>query len=306
MKKLTKYNIVINDDDETGMDFNSLVEFPAHKKDFLMFSKEKKYFLDENSKTIIGCVIAADEEIYRNSEKIGEHLVVFSKDEIKKIVVKMSKQGFFNQVNVDHDKQVDGVFMIGLFQLDSKIGIVAPEKLKSQNLKDGSLIGIYHVENQEVINKVKTGEFNGFSIEGIFEKIKLNQKNMFEKFKKSSKKENFVEATATADDGTKLHWEGELTIGETIIHVINEDESTSPSPAKSYLVSDGEMTFTITVDESGVLTDVQPVETVKAMQDEIKTLKFQLSKFNKELGKTTEKETKIDFFEMAKKIKNLK
>lgn len=330
MEKLPRYNVVINDNDETGLEFNSLVETPAHGKSFIMFSKDTNYFFDEKSKTIIGCAIAADEDIYRNSDKIGEHYVTFSKEEIKKIVVKLSKQGIFNSVNTNHDKAVGGIFLTGLFQIDKQSGVLCPEKLANQSLKDGSLITIYHVENQEIINKINKQEFNGFSIEGIFEKVKLNNekmKNLFEKFKK---KEVFAEATT--DDGTKLTWEGELTIGETIIMVVAEDGSVAPAPAKDYLVSSEEGTFTLTVDEAGLLKDVQPVEAkeeapseneeVAAMKETIiklkkenesilkfqkenEELKLQISKFNKDLGNgESSKSAKIDFFAMAQKIKN--
>jgi len=214
--------------------------------------------------------------------------------------------------------------MTGLFQIDKESGVVCPEKLASQKLKDGSLITIYHVENQDIISKINKKEFNGFSIEGIFEKVKLNQekmKNLFEKFKK--KKEVFAEATT--DDGTKLAWEGELEIGVTAIMVMAEDGSMTPAPAKDYLVTTDDGVFTMTVDEAGILKAVEPIEAkkeeepaagdtdeVKAMketaikmQKEISDLKLQISKFNKDLGKgESSTSAKIDFFAMAQKIKN--
>jgi len=75
MKKLPRYDVRINETDETGLEFNSLVENPAHGKEFIMFSKDSNYFFDEKSKTIIGCAIAADEDIYRNSESIGKRYI---------------------------------------------------------------------------------------------------------------------------------------------------------------------------------------------------------------------------------------
>jgi len=39
MNELPIYRIVVNEDDETGVEFVSLVEKPAKKKDFLLFQE---------------------------------------------------------------------------------------------------------------------------------------------------------------------------------------------------------------------------------------------------------------------------
>ncbi len=41
MNELPIYRIVVNEDDETGVEFVSLVEKPAIKKDFLMFNEQR-------------------------------------------------------------------------------------------------------------------------------------------------------------------------------------------------------------------------------------------------------------------------
>ena len=326
MKKLPLYDIRINETDETGIEFNSLVERPAHGKEFLMFEKEQELFFDAESKTLIGCAIAVDEEIFRNSPTIGEHLVKFSKESVKQIVIKLSKGGIFNSVNTNHETVVDGIYLTGMFQIDEELGIKCPEKLKGQKLADGSLITIYHVENQEIIKNIENKNFNGFSIEGIFEKIKLKQqemKNPFEKFMK--KKEVF--ANAVSEDGTKLTWDGEIEIGSTVLMVVNEDETTTPAVTKEFLISteSGEV-MKVTTNEEGIITEVMPVEEQKAdekeeekkeevaaeseevvkLKAENEDLKIQLSKFNKQFNKfeTAKKDDKIDFFAMAQRIKN--
>jgi hypothetical protein len=319
MEKLPIYDIVINETDETGLQFNSFVDRPAHQKDFIMFDKETDLFFDEESKTVVGVMVAADDLIYRNSLGVGEHYVKFSKDQIKNIVIKMSKQGAFNNVNEDHANEVNGISLIGFYQTEKKIGLEAPSVLRNnQQINDGSLIGIYLVENKEMISKIKKGEINGFSIEGIFEKVKLkienNMKNPFEKFKK--KKEVF--AQAVADDGTKLTWEGDLTIDETIISVIGEDGETTPAPAKDWLVvtEDGTQ-FIVTTDETGLVKAVEEVAAEEAPTEEAPKedeamakilkenteLKAQLSKFNKQFEKPATAKDKIDFFALAQKIK---
>jgi hypothetical protein len=38
-----------------------------------------------------------------------------------------------------------------------------------EDVADGSWFGSFYVENEEVWNKVKAGEFRGFSVEGLFD-----------------------------------------------------------------------------------------------------------------------------------------
>lgn len=327
MEKLPIYDIEVNENDETGVSFNSFVENPAHQKNFIVFEKQEKYYFDAEKKQVIGVVIAADELIYRNSPEIGEHYVLFSKESIKKIMLKLSKNNFFNSVNKEHSTVVEGVYLTSFFQTDKAIGLSVPTKLASQNIKDGSLIAVYTVENQEIINGINEGKFKGFSIEGLFEKEKIemsiktkieNMKNPFEKFfKKAPKKENF--GTAITQDGQNLSWDGELEIDKTVINVVAEDGTELPAPAGDLLISleDGTVAK-ITVNAEGVLTAVEEEkaeveeevaakkeaeEKMAALRKENEILKLQLSKFNKDFKKP-EKSDSIDFFEMAKRIKN--
>ena len=55
----------------------------------------------------------ADELIYRNNEKFGEHYVKFSAETIKQIAIKFAKKKYNQNVNLMHDanQKVDGVTM---------------------------------------------------------------------------------------------------------------------------------------------------------------------------------------------------
>ena len=59
--------------------------------------------------------------------------------------------------------------MIHSYQIDAEKGFTAPERFKDAN--DGSWIVSYKVTDKELFEKAKNGEFNGFSIEGVFNLI---------------------------------------------------------------------------------------------------------------------------------------
>ena len=167
-KGLPLYRAEIIDIDEGILDI-SLVENPATKQDFVLFQEQERVefsVLDESKHIISGVVMSADTPIYRRSPRLGEFYILFSKELIQKMVEKMSREGRFNLVTLNHeDELVEGVTLIELFLKDSEKGI-NPSYL--QDVPEGSLIASYKVENPTIWNQIKSGEFKGFSLSGFF------------------------------------------------------------------------------------------------------------------------------------------
>jgi hypothetical protein len=140
---------------------NKLKEIDKLKMNFQIVS--------EDEHIISGPLMIADELIYRNNEKFGEHYVKFSADTIQKIAIKFSKKKYQSNVNLMHDpeQKVKGVTMFESFIVDKNRGILPMKGF--EDVADGSWFGSFYVENQEVWDKVKAGEFKGFSVEGLFD-----------------------------------------------------------------------------------------------------------------------------------------
>lgn len=176
-KDLPVYEITIDlDDPETTVSFNSLVEFPAHEKNFETFGKKVVYEFNDEQQVITGIAISADTPIYRyDQESKEEYYVVFTKKAIRDIVFDYARRNNFNNVNLDHNphRVVDGVYMTMSYQIDNDRGFTAPERFKDAN--DGSWLVSYKVTDKELFDKAKTGEFNGFSIEGVFTLLETDQ-----------------------------------------------------------------------------------------------------------------------------------
>jgi len=176
-KELPVYEIMIDlNDPETTVSFNSMVEFPAHEKNFELFSKERvKYHFNEEQQIVTGIAISADTPIYRYDENSKEeYYVVFTKQAVRDIVFDYARRNNFNNVNLDHNphKVVDGVFMVMSYQIDNDRGFTAPERFKDAN--DGSWLTSYKITDKALWEKAKNGEFNGFSIEGVFNLIETD------------------------------------------------------------------------------------------------------------------------------------
>jgi len=123
---------------------------------------------DEDKRIISGPLMIPDQPIYRKDDVMGEYNVIFSKDTIKQIAIKLAKRKYQNNVNLMHDpnSKVDGVTLFEVFQSDKERGIQAMRGY--EDLPDGTLFGSMYVENPAVWQGVKDGTFKGFSVEGSF------------------------------------------------------------------------------------------------------------------------------------------
>lgn len=218
--------------DNEGMDFMGLVENPAHMKAWITLSGSKeipkkyvfKQYFDEEKRIVHGVAIAADLPIYRHDDEIGDHYVVFKAEEIQKIAIKLAEDGYLNNVNEHHDmnKTVKGMVFFGSYFIDKEAGVY-PKCFEDQNLQKGTWCVMYKVNNDTTWEKMKSGEYLGFSIEGWFTKNPLKMKmNSTEKvvFARLSQVNTWdIEVLEEAIDfGTVIHYayrdqEGEVFDG---------------------------------------------------------------------------------------------
>jgi len=162
--------------DDSMVDYVALVDAPAIQKDFLAFNdellspkKDRFQIVSEDQHIISGALMVADQLIYRNNETFGEHYVKFSAQTIKEIAIKFAKKKFQNNVNLMHDtnQKVDGVTMFESFIVDKSRGIMPMKGF--EDIADGSWFGSFYVENNDVWESIKSGEYKGFSVEGLFD-----------------------------------------------------------------------------------------------------------------------------------------
>lgn len=168
------YDLIINEKetDNAEVSFVALVDFPAIKKEFMVFNEVEQISFaiqNEEMRIITGALMIPQQLIYRNNKELGEHYVKFTSDTIKQIAIKFAKKGYQKNVNLMHDNnlKMDGVTMFESFISDSNRGIKPIEAFK--DLPDGTWFGSFYVENSDVWQLVKEGKVKGFSVEGMFD-----------------------------------------------------------------------------------------------------------------------------------------
>lgn len=297
------YKMILTEETD-GMDYIALVDSPAHMKSFEYFNgKQMKYHFNEEKRIVTGVAIAVDLPIYRRDENYGEHYVVFSKKETLEIAQKMFKGGYLNNVNEMHDsnKKLEGIYLFESYFVDNKRGVKAPDSFSNQNLKDGSWIVSYKVDNDKAWEDIKKGKHVGFSIEGWFDKkiIKTKQTNM-KKQNKSLFEMVFGKAkfeTATTVDGVEVAWTDALEVG-TELRVITEEGEVLAPEGMHAIEMDGKA-IVLTVDGNGIVTAIEETpeeevseevvtpaevaEIAEELRKQIAELKEENSKFSKQI-----------------------
>jgi hypothetical protein len=120
---------------------------------------------DEDQRIVSGPLMIADLPIYRKDEE-GEYYVMFTGEQIKKIVQRFFKKGYQAKVNIEHGKKAEGVYMFESYIIDRDRGVNPPTGF--EDVANGSWFGSFKVENDKLWGEVKAGTFKGFSVEGLF------------------------------------------------------------------------------------------------------------------------------------------
>jgi hypothetical protein len=159
----------------------------------LPFAKHNFQDLNEEKRIVTAPVMVAETPIARWNPDLGKYYVKFKPETIEKMMKKYFRENKIHKVNVNHDskQKKDGVYMMESYIVGDR-----NESRLFPDLPDGSWVATYYVDNDEVWEKIKSGEYNGFSLEGYF--IEKYEDDMIEKVKEEL--QAIVESEDTDED----------------------------------------------------------------------------------------------------------
>ena len=167
-KNLPLYNLVIDDDENLGVDKISLVTYPAVEENFLLFDETKRAdysfsIQNEEKRIVSGIAMVADRPIYRETPDKKGYYVIFSKDTIEKIAHRFAKNNYAFNISTQHKTDVPNCYVVESFIINKERGICPKE---FADVEDGSWYTSVKIDNEELWNEIKNGEgLNGFSVE---------------------------------------------------------------------------------------------------------------------------------------------
>lgn len=286
--------------DEKGMVRVSLVTSPAVNKDFIAYEEQQAPITyaveDEDKRLVYGVVMRANYPIYREMDG-RSFFITHSPELIREMAEKYFINGYQNNVDTQHNGvDEEGCNLVQFFIKDTDKGV---NPVGFEEVENGSLFGEWHITNDEVWEKVKSGEFKGFSIEvyeGIEEaegvvseekvdaevlewlsrckkKKQLSKDDMaiMEKIKAAlvagvAETEEAAEkfGSVSTDNGI-LHWEGDEDLKiEDMVSVVGENDEKSAAPDGEYKTEDGH----IIVVEGGQVKAINAPE--EKVEEEVK------------------------------------
>lgn len=245
-------------DDDCRFERVSLVDSPATMSDFFAFAEKHPLQMyavtDEDKHLVRGVLMRADFPVYRRDEA-GEYYIIFCADEIRKYAAKYLAEGRSNLVNRMHEAGTDteGVEMVQYFIKGDGVSVDG-----FPDIADGSLFAEYHITNEEVWQKIKAGEYKGFSLEFTAilvpeqdaEQVLEDAERADWKFRKLHRKMGkvsrmfaelakcFAEFASVATDGGVLVYDAEELAEGVEVMIQGEDGQTAPAPDGEYATED--------------------------------------------------------------------
>lgn len=322
------YKMTIDEqDDITGVEFISLVDYPAIEVDWVAMSanKLKLYATDREKQVVTGPAMIPDMPIYRADSKLGEYYVTFSIDEIEKISRKFNREQRTLGVNYQHepDSQLDNcVILEQWFISDSNMD---KAKALGFDLPVGTWMVTVHFSDKMFWEReIKSGNVRGFSIEGFLnmqmnkikqskmEKIKMAEAKTVDGILLSTPNEAGFEVGAEvfvsdADGNQTVAADGEYTLENDTVVVVAEGkvaELKQPAPVDESLTEEQ-----ISIIENALSKKFSAIEErIKALELENQALRDKFSKIpgNAGIQKNDEKPTVKPVRSIQEKLSFLK
>ena len=123
--------------------------------------------VDEDKRELISPALIPDKNIYRyDADTDSDFYVYFSKDTVKNCAYSFLRNNNHHKATLEHQDRVSGVLTVESWIIeDPKID---KSRLYGFELKKGTWMVKMKIENDELWEKVKSGDIKGLSIEGYF------------------------------------------------------------------------------------------------------------------------------------------
>ena len=160
--------LILDEDQEIGIEAISVVENPAIEEDFIALKSQefKLAEVDKEKRILMGALLIPNKPIYRRNGE-DEYYIYFSKDTVLKASQMYLMQGKQNNSTLEHQYELNGLSLVESWLVEDK---VHDKSVKyGMDLPLGTWVGAVKVNNDQIWNEyVKTQKIRGFSIEGYF------------------------------------------------------------------------------------------------------------------------------------------
>jgi hypothetical protein len=164
--------LVIDDDSqELAIDAISLVSAPAIEENWVFFGKEKNNLtlakVDEEKRMLVSPALIPNKQIFRYDPNTdSDYYVYFSPETVRKASELYLKHNNHHKATYEHQDRVSGILTVESWIIeDTKTD---KSTLYGFSLPKGTWMVKMKIENEDLWQKIKSGELKGLSIEGYF------------------------------------------------------------------------------------------------------------------------------------------
>ena len=167
IEELETIELFIDSEEDSGINAISFVEFPAIEENFYAFNEHKVEMktIDEDKRLVVGLALVPNKLIYRRNRGF-EYNITFSEDTVRKASEKYLKSMKLHNTTISHETEVDGVFLTESWIVEDPIK--DKTNLYGLNAPKGAWAVSMRVDNDDLWKRIKSGDYLGFSVEGMF------------------------------------------------------------------------------------------------------------------------------------------
>jgi len=167
---IMEIELVIDDENKDFLSAMGFVSSPAIEQPLIYFNKEKNNYvfgkvIDEEEGIIVSPALIPEKRIYRYDPVTNEeYYVYFSAETIKTLSQNFLISGNHINATEEHMNPIKGVHLIYSWIVENQQDQLMT-KYDFRNIPDGTWVVSYKIENEDIKNKIKSGEITGVSIE---------------------------------------------------------------------------------------------------------------------------------------------
>ena len=168
VKKIKKYKVGIDSETEAI----SMVTEPAIESDFVFLSKDKaivkEAFSNDEKHMVYGAVLRPDFPIYRNDGD-NEYYLEFTSESIERMARDYMMNYRQGNVTIQHEEYANEVFMVESWIKQDMDKDKSVSVGLDKSLPIGTWFCGFYVNNNDVWERIKSGELKGFSVEAMID-----------------------------------------------------------------------------------------------------------------------------------------
>jgi archaellin len=160
--------LILGDEEITGIEAISVVENPAIEEDFIALKNEeiKLAEVSTEKRILLGALLIPNKPIYRRKGD-DEYYIYFSKDTVLKASQLYLQNGNQNKATLEHQHSINGLTLVESWIVEDETH--DKSRKYGLNVPVGTWMGAVKVNNEEIWESyVRTKKIKGFSIEGYF------------------------------------------------------------------------------------------------------------------------------------------